>query len=295
MKLAAGALFAMALALGICPGGLVEARWLDMPLIETTPTPPACVTASPIPPPATSASSFAVYDPAAGRFLWEHNAGARRFPSSLTKIATAIVALESRVDLGGEVTVDVDYRTHSRSSDLGLRPGMRTTLGDLFAGMLVSSGNDAAKELAAEVAGSETTFVERMNELVDRLGLQDTGFANAHGRDREGQYSTAHDLALLAAEAMGHPEFRAAVAQTSATIAVDGEPWRLASTNRFLSSYGGATGIKTGFTVLGGPSLAASAYREGRELIVVLLNDPDRFADAGRLLDWAFANHDWDC
>lgn len=245
-------------------------------------------------PPLVNATSWALYDPSSGQFLAAQDEHARRFPASLTKMATAIVALEN-ADLEREAIVDIDYRTHLRSSDLGLRPGMRLTLHDLFVGMLTVSGNDAAEELATEVAGSETAFVAMMNELAVRLGLENTGFANSHGRDREGLYSTAHDMALIAAEAMRHAEFRTVVASPANTIMVDGQGWNLRSTNRFVSSYAGATGIKTGFTVLGGPSLAAAAQRDGHELIVVILNGQGRFDDAGRLLDWAFGSFSWSC
>lgn len=244
--------------------------------------------------PVTGASSWAIYDTSSETFLAEHNPHARRFPASLTKMATAVIALEE-ADLDRGAVVDIDYRNHRRSSDLGLRPGMQTTLKDLFIGMLTVSGNDAATELAAEVSGSEEQFVTEMNELARRLGLQNTGFANSHGRDREGHYSTAHDMALVAAKAMRYEFFRQVVRAPSATITIDGSPWNLRNTNRFLAGYDGATGVKTGFTVLGGPSLAAAAQRDGRELVVVLLNDRARFEDAAKLLDWAFTNHLWDC
>ena len=172
---------------------------------------------------------------------------------------------------------------------------MQTTLGDLFTGMLTVSGNDAAREVAAEVAGSEEHFAEWMNLLVKRLGLRDSHFVNPHGRDADNHYSTAHDMALLAAEAMRYQAFREVVGSARAEISIDGSPWRLRTTNAFLGSYGGATGIKTGFTAKGGPSLAASAARDGHELIVVVLNDGARFQDAGRLLSWAFNEHSWTC
>jgi serine-type D-Ala-D-Ala carboxypeptidase (penicillin-binding protein 5/6) len=245
-------------------------------------------------PPAIHAASYVLYDPASQTFLAAHNPFQRRPPSSLTKVATAIVALEQD-DLSRAVTVDFDYRTHRRSSDIGLLPGMKTSLGGLFVGMLTASGNDAAREVASEVRGDEEEFVRQMNLLAARLRLRDTRFVNPHGRDAPGQYSTAHDLALLAAEAMRHQPFRDVVGRSGNSIAIDGAPWRLRNTNALLSWYGGATGVKTGFTVQGGPSLAASAVRDGRELIAVIMNDRARFADAAALLDWGFAAHEFDC
>jgi D-alanyl-D-alanine carboxypeptidase len=271
-----------------------EARWADDVEHHVNRLPAAVATCdAPSPaasfPPAIHAASYVLYDPASQTFLAAHNPFQRRPPSSLTKMATAIVALEQD-DLGRAVTVDFDYRTHRRSSDIGLLPGMRTSLGGLFVGMLTASGNDAAREVASEVRGDEDEFVRQMNLLAARLGFRDTRFVNPHGRDAPGQYSTANDLALLAAEAMRHQPFR-----DVNTIAIDGATWRLRNTNSLLNWYAGASGVKTGFTVQGGPSLAASAVRDGRELIAVVMNDRARFADAATLLDWGFANHEWHC
>lgn len=219
----------------------------------------------------------------------------RNYPASITKIATALVAMDHVEDMSQTVEVDVDWSGDWRSSRLGIVPGMQTTIWDLFVGMLTVSGNDAADEIAQEVAGSEEAFADLMNQKADSLGLEESHFENAHGLDEEGHYSTAYDLAVLAAEAMRFDVFRDVVGSTYTQVEVNGELWNLANTNPMLPWYDGATGIKTGTTPGSGMSLAASAERNGHELIAVVLGSPDRGGEAAELLDWAFANYTWNC
>lgn len=240
------------------------------------------------------ARSWVVYDPTSQTFLAGEHENRRRFPASLTKIATALVAIEHG-PLDRQVVVDVDWSNRPTSARLGLQPGTETTLNDLLVGMLTVSGNDAAEELAAEIAGDQRYFVDLMNERAAEIGMDDTHFANPHGLDEETHLSTAHDLALLAAEAMRHDRFRTVVGSSHSSIEVGAETWDLANTNGLLNSFEGATGIKTGTTRGAGMSLAASAERNGHEVIAVLLNSPDRFGESAALLDWAFAEHAWNC
>ncbi|MPZ23117.1 MAG: hypothetical protein GEU28_06145, partial [Dehalococcoidia bacterium] len=289
------ALFASLLA-GLAPAFTLS-PWSDL-LDAPPPQPQVIVCEAPVTngaaPPSIHARAWAVYDPASRSFLAGHNEHLHARPASLTKIVTALVALESG-DFGRRVVVDIDSRQHTRSSDVGIIPGQTTTLEDLFVGMLTVSGNDAAREIALEVSGDEAVFAAEMNEMVRSLGLHDTHLVNSHGRDADLHYSTAHDMAILAAAALSHDRFRQVVGAPATTIEIDGAPMNLSTTNRFLRQYPGATGVKTGFTSGAGPSLAASAVNDGRELVVVILNDSGRFEDAGRLLDWAFASHTWNC
>ena len=241
------------------------------------------------------AEAWVVYDPASGSVLFGKNEHERDYPASITKIATALVAIDYAADMEDEVTVDVDWSGDWRSSRLGIEPGMRTTIEDLFVGMLTVSGNDAADEIAEEIAGSEEAFADLMNQKAASLGMHETHFKNAHGLDEEGHYSSAYDLALLSAEAMKYQQFRDVVGQTRNQVEVDGEYWDVANTNPLLPWYEGATGIKTGTTPGSGMSLAASAERSDRELIAIVLGSPDRGGEAATLLDWAFANYSWNC
>ncbi|MEX2237451.1 MAG: D-alanyl-D-alanine carboxypeptidase family protein [Dehalococcoidia bacterium] len=245
--------------------------------------------------PELNAAAWAVYDASSETFLAGDQANDQWYPASLTKIATALVALDLLDDMDEIVTAEVDWTDEPRSARLGIGPGSRITIGDLFIGMLTVSGNDAAEQLAIEAAGSEADFVDLMNERAEELGLENTHFENAHGIDYEGHLSTAHDLALLAAEAMENEFFREIVGAPYNTVDVDGERWDVGNTNGLLSYYDGATGIKTGTTAGSGMSLAASAMRDGHEVIAIVLGSRDRVGESAQLLDWAFTNHGWNC
>jgi D-alanyl-D-alanine carboxypeptidase (penicillin-binding protein 5/6) len=244
-----------------------------------------------LPPPTTQATSALVLDGSSGAVLYQKNGELPVAPASLTKIATAILAAEAG-NLDQWVTVDVDSRQMDGSSVMGLVPGDCFRMRDLLYGLMLPSGNDAAVALGRQIAGSDAAFVGRMNDLVERLRLTDTHFANPHGLDAPGHVASAHDLALLARYAMTIPDFTSVVgasrwvAQGSRTIA-------LTNTNAFLPTYPGADGVKTGFTDAAGRTLVASVTRNGRRVFVVVLNAPNRDADAKALFDWSFANFIW--
>jgi len=241
--------------------------------------------------PRISAQAAIVVDEASGAVLFDKDGHAPLAPASLTKIATAIVALEG-AELGAAVTTTVDARDMPGSSVMGLRAGDCFSVRDLLHGLLLPSGNDAALALGRYVAGSDQAFVTRMHTMLDRLGLSDTTFVDPHGLGGDGHASSAHDIAMLARYAMQLPDF-AEMVTTRSWTADGSRTLTMRNVNSFLTRYGGADGVKTGFTEEAGRTLAASATREGRRLHVVLLNAPERFTDAERLLDWAFANFDW--
>jgi len=265
------------------------------------------VASSAVPPPARSASApllagaaapsivaagAVVIDEASGAVLFEQHAHATLAPASLTKIATAILAVEGSA-LDAFAQIDVNFREMPGSSVMGLLPGDCFTMRDLLYGLMLPSGNDAALAIGRYVSGSDAAFVESLNALVARLGLGDTHFANPHGLDEPGHVSSAYDLAMLARYGMSLSAF-ADVVNAPAWTAVGSREVRLRNVNRFLASYPGADGIKTGFTEDAGRTLVASATRDGHRLYVALLDAPDRFEDAATLLDWAFANHRWE-
>lgn len=243
------------------------------------------------PAPNISGLSAVVMDADSAAVLYEKDAHAPLPPASLTKIATAVLALE-RGDLDAWVDVDVDSRTMRGSTVMGLIPGDRFKLRDLLYGLMLPSGNDAALAIGRQVSGSDEAFVDEMNALATRLGLRDTHFANAHGLGGANHLISAYDLGLLSRYAMDIPGFpdlvtaRAWTATGNRTIA-------MTNINAFLGFYAGADGIKTGYTRRAGSTLAASATRSGHHLYAIILNSPDRYGDARALLDWAFTSFSW--
>jgi D-alanyl-D-alanine carboxypeptidase len=243
------------------------------------------------PPPAVSAMAAVVLDEASCAVLFDKDSDMHLAPASLTKIATALVAVQG-TDLAATVTSDVDSRTMRGSTVMGLVPGDQFSLRDMLAGLLLPSGNDAALAIGRFVAGSDAAFVAQMNTLVAQLGLHDTHFANPHGLGGNGHYSSAYDLAVLARDLMSEPAL-AQIAGSTQWTARGSRSIQLGTLNGLLYTYSGADGVKTGYTRQAGRTLVASAMRDGHRLYVVLLNDQQRELDARRLLDWAFATFQW--
>jgi D-alanyl-D-alanine carboxypeptidase len=230
-----------------------------------------------------------------GEVVWAANENATFPPASLTKIATALVAVELG-DLDETIDVTVDGAALAHETDatvMGLRPGMRLTLRDLLYGLLMRSGNDAAIQISLAVAGSERDFVELMNEKAEDLGLEDTHFTNPHGMDAAGLYTSAHDIALLGHELLQDPLLAEIVRTQTYKPAWDEGP--MDNTNLMLSGYRGSIGIKTGFTDQAGQTIVAAAEDTGRVLVVSVLKSQDRYRDAGRLLDWGFNSSESVC
>ena len=243
------------------------------------------------PAPNATAAAVVVLDEASGAVLYQKNGRDRLPPASLTKIATAIVAIEG-MEPSVAITTDVDSRLMADSSVLGLIPGDCFASGDLLYGLLLPSGNDVAVAIARYQGGTELAFVQQMNTLVRRLGLTDTMFTDPHGLGSPIHRSSAYDIAMLARYGMSLPRFREVV-KTASYTARGVRNLSMLNTNALLSSYPSADGVKTGFTDDAGRTLVVSATKNGKRLYVVLLNDPNRDTDARALLDWAFVNHVW--
>ena len=241
--------------------------------------------------PTVTAKAVAVVDEASGALIYQKGAHDRLAPASLTKIATAILAVEG-IEPTSVVTTDVDSRTMVDSSVMGLIPGDCFATSDLLYGLMLPSGNDVALALARYQAGSDAAFVQGMNTLVKRLGLQNTTFTDPHGLGGELHKSSAYDIAMLSRYGMSLPRFRDVV-KTGSYTAKGARALTMYNTNSLLSSYPSADGVKTGFTDDAGRTISVSAVKNGRRVFVVLLNDLYREADSKALLDWAFANHTW--
>ena len=227
-----------------------------------------------------------------GRVLWSRNVDQRRAMASITKIMTAVIVLEN-AGLDDRVTIP-KVSTQVGESTSYLRTGEQLSLREVLEALLVKSGNDAAVALAQHVSGDQTGFVKLMNAKAAALGLSHTHFANPHGLDQAGHYTTAADLAVLARYAMSKPEFRRIVGMKSVTIGSGSTKETLPSTNILLGNYLGVNGIKTGFTDDAGYAVIESAQREGVWLVAVVLGtktDLQRFRDARELLDWGFAHY----
>ena len=257
--------------------------------VDCTPAAPPPSVGAESPPPAIKGRGAAVIEGSCGALLYGRSAHERLAPASLTKIVTALVAVER-----AELTDMIDVRVNSGllvastgSSVMGLEAGQELSMGDLLYGLLLVSGNDAAIAIAEEVGGSDAAFVELMNRKVADLGLRDTHFANAHGLDEPGQYTTAFEIVTLGRELLAQPELAAIVRTQSYQPAWDGP--QLWNGNELLRLYPEAIGVKTGYTAEAGQTIVAAAERDGRRLFVSVLGSWDRYSDAIALFEWAFA------
>ena len=229
------------------------------------------------------AAAAVLMDAGSGRVLYEEHAHEPRPIASITKLMTALVALESGRALDETVTILPQW-TGAEGSSLYLRPGETLTLEDLLYGLLLRSGNDAALAVAGYCAGSEEAFVAQMNRRAGELGMKDTHFTNPSGLDGEGHVSSAYDMALLARACLDNETLR----EIASTRSVSRAGRVLTNHNKLLWRYEGCIGLKTGYTQRAGRTLVSAAEREGLTLICVTLNDPDDWADHAALLDWGF-------
>lgn len=236
----------------------------------------------------TSAKACVVIDAASGRVLLEHNAAAPLPMASTTKVMTALLAIE-KGDLSDHVTCGRNaFGVPGTSIYLGL--GETLTLEQMLYGLMMASGNDAATAIAEHIGGTVDEFCRMMTERAAELGCENTVFLTPHGLPKEGHYTTARDLALIAREAMTHDIFRTIVSTKRAKIPWEGREYDrvLNNKNRLLTTYDGATGIKTGYTKAAGRCLVFSAEQNGMSVIGVVLNCSDWFDEAARLMDAAF-------
>lgn len=237
--------------------------------------------------PSVSAQSAILMDAKSGTVLSEKNADSQMLIASTTKIMTALVVIET-CSPDDVVEIKKEY-TMVEGSSMYLREGEELTVRELLYGLMLSSGNDAATALAYHVSGSIEGFADLMNAKAAELGLRSSSFKNPHGLDAEGHYSSAHDLAVITAAAMGNKLFEEIVSTKS--IAIAGRS--LSNHNKMLWNYEGCLGVKTGYTTAAGRSLVSCAEREGLRLICVTINDPDDWDDHAALFDWGFENYEY--
>lgn len=239
--------------------------------------------------PATHAQAASLIDVTSGRILYSSHGDDELPIASLTKIMTAIVAIEHGKPGS---TVKVSRKAYGKEgSSIYLHLGEEMTLENMLYGLMLRSGNDAATAIAEHVGGSEEGFVYLMNEKVKMLGLEHTQFQNPHGLDAKGHYSSANDLAKLTAYALHNPLFKEIVRTPSKKAPNPYDPWdyRWDNKNKMLRLYEGADGVKTGYTKVAKRCLVSSATRNGQQLVAVTINDGDDWNDHRKLLDYGFA------
>ncbi len=263
--------------------------------------------------PTLQASAAYLLDPATGMVLYQKNADERRYPASTTKIMTALITLDRIQNLDETVTVtQEDFNgVQSDSSKAGFVVGEEIPVIDLLYGLLLPSGNEAANTLARHVGGSTEGFARLMNERAQQLGCTNTHFVNPNGLHDADHYTTAHDLALIATEAMKNETFaliantaQKTLSPTNKLEAHGGKPLKVFTTNMLIFSrndpnyYSYAKGIKTGHTSEAGYCLVSTAERRGSSLIAVVLgcpkpagaSQPLTFSESKTLYEWGFSN-----
>jgi len=223
--------------------------------------------------------------------LWAKDADTPRAPASLTKLMTAMVAADDAGSLDKVVVVD-PAATSIEPSLMGLTTGERVTVRDLIYGLFLDSGNDAAETLARGIVPRER-FIRQMNQKAKSIGLTNTQFVNPSGLDAPGHGMSAHDIAHTAAYLdRYYPQLAAIAATKDISIAATDthKAFPMQNLNRMLWTYPGATGLKTGLTDNAGGCWLATATRNGRHLIAVVLNATGFSADDARiLLDYGFS------
>ena len=235
-----------------------------------------------------SAASAVLINADTGTVIWEKNAYEQRAMASTTKIMTALLTAEAG-ELDKKFTVD-SYAINVEGTSMGLKVGDIVTRRALIYGMLLPSGNDAANAAAVNISGSMPAFAELMNKKAAELGLENTHFVNPSGLDAQGHYTTAYDLARLAAAAMENPVFAEVCRCSDAQVEFGNPPYLrwLSNSNKMLWQYEGCIGVKTGFTDNARRCLVSAAERNGVRLICVTLNAPDDWADHRKMLDYGF-------
>ena len=235
---------------------------------------------------AISAEKAYVLDAVSGEVLYAKNADAQSLIASTTKIMTALIVCEQcnvldRMRIPKEA-VGIE------GSSMYLQEGEVLTVQELLYGLMLRSGNDAAVALAIYCGGTVEGFAERMNDKARLLGMENTHFVNPNGLDAPEHYSTARDLAVLAAYAMENPIFRKTVSAKNVTVGQR----QLTNHNKLLWRFEGADGVKTGYTKAAGRILVSSATRQGRRLIGVTINAPDDWNDHETLLETGFTRYE---
>lgn len=246
--------------------------------------------------PEVNAKAVLLMEKTTGQVLYEEASHEPLELASVTKVMTMLLIMEALED--GAITKETMVPVSATAAGMGgsqvyMKEGEEFSVDDMLKAIAVASGNDACVAMAEYLAGSEATFVEKMNARAAELGMEDTLFCNCTGLPAEGHHSSAYDIALMSRELiLNHPDIR-----TYTTIWMDtlrDGTFQLANTNKLIRFYEGATGLKTGSTDAALYCLSGTAEKEGMELIAVVLGSPtsaDRFDTAKALLNYGFAGY----
>lgn len=233
-----------------------------------------------------------------GQILYEKNCHEQLRPASVTKLMTLLIIFEGLES--GQITLQDKVPCSQNAASMGgsqiwLDTREELTVDEMLKAMCVVSANDCTVAMAEYMAGSESAFVDKMNERAKQLGMNDTTFKNCHGIDEDGHVTSSYDIALMSRELLTkHPDIT-----NYTTIYMDtlrnGQS-QLVNTNKLVRNYKGATGLKTGSTSLALFNLSASATRDDLSLIAVIMKAPTsakRFSEAQRVLDYGFKNYEF--
>ena len=310
-------LLALALAAGLTLPTALAAQSAPPEATPAVVTPKAPVESQLLSDMHIEAAAAILVDADTGTVLFDQNAHEQRYPASITKVMTAMLAIEAvdrgELSLNDVITVgsEVNREVGDGSSTQNIKEGEQIRLEDVLYCALTASANEACNVLAQAVSGSVDDFVALMNQRAGELGMEDTHFSNTHGYHDDDHYTSAYDIYLMCREAMKHETFRTIVGSKNYTMPATNlhpEPRIIRSTNALISNwnvagylYSYATGIKTGHTNESGYCLAASATKDDRSLISVVMGcerEPGTSGSEGyiyfdetiRLFKWGFAN-----
>ncbi|MBU1200701.1 D-alanyl-D-alanine carboxypeptidase [Patescibacteria group bacterium] len=241
--------------------------------------------------PIFSAKSVYILDLTSNTTLYQKNSTEPLFPASLTKVMTAVVALDHyQIDQ----ILTVKSADHSIGNTMNLKPGDRLTTIDLIYGLLVASGNDAALALAENFPGGYSQFIVAMNKKAERLNLKQTHFNNVSGVEDVGHFSSAQDLSQLTQFALKNVTFRQAVSTKYKEItSVNGNQYPLTSTNELLGVVPGVLGVKTGWTPEAGECLITLVNQDNRPILITVLGSEDRFGKTKQIISWVYNSFSW--
>ncbi|MBP2640877.1 MAG: Serine-type D-Ala-D-Ala carboxypeptidase [Firmicutes bacterium] len=239
--------------------------------------------------PDLSSKAAIVMEASTGKVLFAYNAEVRNFPASTTKMMTLLTALEN--GNMNEIVTTSQNAAGVEGSSLWLSPGEKLKLVELLYGMMLISGNDATVAVAEHISGTTDAFARLMTQKAHAIGAVHTNFTNTSGLPDPNHYTTAHDLAKIAAYGFRNPLFAQIVSTKHAVIPWAGKNFGrdLYNENKMLWNYDGANGVKTGYTEAAGPCLVSSAKRGNIQLVAVVLDSNRMWLDSKALLDYGFS------
>ena len=235
-----------------------------------------------------TAKSFVLIEAKTGKIIFEKDANQKMYPASTTKMMTLIVALEnSNLD---DIVTASEQASQTEGSTLWLAPGEQLKMSDMLYGMILVSGNDATVAVAEHIAGTVPEFAKLMTKKAREIGANNTNFVNSSGLPDPNHYSTAYDLAMIAAYGYRNPDFAKIVGTNHKIIPWAGKEFNreLFNENRILSLVEGGNGVKTGYTSIAGRCLVSGAQRNDVQLIAVVLDSDRMWDDSIKLLNAGF-------